>query len=663
MAKNIIKIIDSQDKVVSQTQITSGKSVTVPAKEGQSYEFISGATKRAPDEIKTTREGNNLKVEIKDGEEVSTTIIEDYYTNGEGDLVGLAEDGHYYNFVPEEMGNDYMVTDLADGVTSFQALGSEGDSMTPWWLGLPLLALGAAGGGGGSGAANTLDTTAPTQITTIQNIVDDDLTHHIQGEVENDGCFNDMTPTLSGTIDAPLGADETVFIYRNSEKIGEATMIDDTHWTFDDNLSYTENTEYIYTARAEDVAGNLGVESGKYTVILDTVAPHQSVYVTNVIDDVDPTTGDVPHKGSTDDSTPLVQGTISIPLDVATGEKVVVLCNGVEMGTATMIDDTHWEILDTKGFTLVQNGHIYTARVEDEAGNRGGISNSYRITFDDEAPTQTVSILKAEDDYGEHTYNLSQDGLITDDPYPTLRGVVSTVLAENEHIVIYQDGEYVGDATMLSNGTWKFDATLITWGGSYDFTAYVKDDAGHLSSVSNTFTVNRMSSWTLDSEPTTDNGYTIYDIRDDNLINNTDFRLVDADANSSQSEPLAEDTLVIGEDLDFTLTLGGIDTDGDGIMDHGITKGFEIYDINNNTLIINDLLSVQQSGSEYINALEGHALIINGNGGEVNLDDSWSTSTTQELNGVTYDVYHNSAVGNPNYDLLIEHDAIIVITG
>ncbi len=196
MATNIIKIIDSQDKVVSQTQVASGKSITVSAKEGQSYEFVSGATKRAPDEIKTTREGNNLKVEIQDGDATSTVVVEDYYTNGEGDLVGLAEDGHFYNFVPEEMGNDYMVTDLADGVSSFQALGSEGDSMSPWWLGLPLLALGAAGGGGGSGAANTLDTTAPT-ITTVG----------IETDENNDGFINAGEYKSYG-IDVKIGIGE-----------------------------------------------------------------------------------------------------------------------------------------------------------------------------------------------------------------------------------------------------------------------------------------------------------------------------------------------------------------------------------------------------------------------------------------------------------------------
>lgn len=156
MAKYIVKILDSGEKVVQQAEIIPGKMLPIVAKDGQSYEFVDAITKRAPDEIKTIREGNNLKIEIKDGEEVSTAIIEDYYTNGEGDLVGLAEDGHYYNFVPEEMGSEYMASNLADGVSSFQALGSEGDSMSPWWLGLPLLALGAAGGGGGSGSANTL---------------------------------------------------------------------------------------------------------------------------------------------------------------------------------------------------------------------------------------------------------------------------------------------------------------------------------------------------------------------------------------------------------------------------------------------------------------------------------------------------------------------------
>ena len=197
MAKNIIKIIDSQDKVVSQMQVASGKSITVSAKQGQSYEFISDATKRAPDEIKVTRKGDDLKIEIQDEDATSTVVVEDYYTNGEGDFVGLAEDGHYYSFVPEEIGNDYMVTDLADGVTSFQALGSEGDSMSPWWLVLPLIALGAAGGGGGSGAANTLDTTAPT-ITTVE----------IKTDANNDGFIDASEKDASVNVQVNIGKAE-----------------------------------------------------------------------------------------------------------------------------------------------------------------------------------------------------------------------------------------------------------------------------------------------------------------------------------------------------------------------------------------------------------------------------------------------------------------------
>ena len=286
MATNIIKIIDSQDKVVSQTQVASGKSITVSAKEGQSYEFVSGTTKRAPDEIKTTREGNNLKVEIQDGDATSTTIIEDYYTNGEGELVGLAEDGHYYNFVPEEMGNDYMVTDLADGVSSFQALGSEGDSMSPWWLGLPLLALGAAGGGGGSGAANTLDTTAP-DAPSVTMVTDDydgqegsnywgadvdtgswsidsatgDIITNGNGNVNSDGKIitNDNTPTLSGTGEAGT----TVRVYNGDidpndptiNLVGETTVGPGGTWSVEVDLSKL----YSYSPYADtDISGQLG---------------------------------------------------------------------------------------------------------------------------------------------------------------------------------------------------------------------------------------------------------------------------------------------------------------------------------------------------------------------------------------------------------------------
>ena len=259
MATNVIKIIDSQDKVVSQTQVASGKSITVSAKEGQSYEFVSGATKRAPDEIKTTREGNNLKVEIKDGDATSTVVVEDYYTNGEGDLIGLAEDGHFYNFVPEEMGNDYMVTDLADGVSSFQALGSEGDSMSPWWLGLPLLALGAAGGGGGSGSANTLPD-APNLLTVSDDYDALDNAERWGGDIYDRGSWvldsttgewsvesgnvnmkdgkiitNDSTPGFSGTGEPGM----TVRVYDgdvNPDNLVAETIVDsDGNWEITSN--------------------------------------------------------------------------------------------------------------------------------------------------------------------------------------------------------------------------------------------------------------------------------------------------------------------------------------------------------------------------------------------------------------------------------------------
>ncbi len=311
MATNVIKIIDSQDKVVSQTQVASGKSITVSAKEGQSYEFVSGATKRAPDEIKTTREGNNLKVEIKDGDATSTVVVEDYYTNGEGDLIGLAEDGHFYNFVPEEMGNDYMVTDLADGVSSFQALGSEGDSMSPWWLGLPLLALGAAGGGGGSGAANTLDTTAPdapsvTMVTddydmqaalnsTMWGAYDDTGSWSFDSATEEWSVSSGTVSLIDNTIVTNANGEELIFsgtggeagakisLYDgvvvdpdqpNGTLLGEATVASDGSWsvTIDDGKELADG-EYSLVLTQTDIAGNVKEDGTIINVIIDKTIP------------------------------------------------------------------------------------------------------------------------------------------------------------------------------------------------------------------------------------------------------------------------------------------------------------------------------------------------------------------------------------------------------
>ena len=234
----------------------------------------------------------------------------------------MAEDGHFYNFVPEEMGNDYMVTDLADGVSSFQALGSEGDSMSPWWLGLPLLALGAAGGGGGSGSANTLPD-APNLLMVEDNYDADDTSNWKYGAYDDTGSWvldsttgewsvesgnvnikdgkiitNDSTPSF---IISDIESGSTIEVYdydavADTYTLVESTMVENTDGTWsvtvneetasgDSNvLSDGEHTLFLIERNAADNA--LDPSNGtQIDIAVDTTSP---IYVNKFnITDID----------------------------------------------------------------------------------------------------------------------------------------------------------------------------------------------------------------------------------------------------------------------------------------------------------------------------------------------------------------------------------------
>ncbi|MDD3452281.1 hypothetical protein, partial [Sulfurimonas sp.] len=156
--KNIIKVINTKDHTVSKINIdknaTSANPLVIKAQPNSSYEFFAPSIGKAPNELIMTRNGNDLKIRIKikktdKDEDDSVIIIKDYYTHGEGDLTGIAEDNQYYSYVPEEVDSNYIASNLDDGITSFQALGEYDEiAAIPWWSLGALAPLAALGGGG-----------------------------------------------------------------------------------------------------------------------------------------------------------------------------------------------------------------------------------------------------------------------------------------------------------------------------------------------------------------------------------------------------------------------------------------------------------------------------------------------------------------------------------
>jgi large repetitive protein len=117
----------------------------------------------------------------------------------------------------------------------------------------------------------TIDTQAPATTTTITGA--DDNVGPATGNVASGGATNDTTPTLSGSLSAPLAAGETVRVYNGGTYVGNAAIaVGATAWTFDvPALAHGDTPSF--TARVTDAVGNEGSASNAYALAIDTQAP------------------------------------------------------------------------------------------------------------------------------------------------------------------------------------------------------------------------------------------------------------------------------------------------------------------------------------------------------------------------------------------------------
>ncbi|MGP9558690.1 hypothetical protein, partial [Psychrobacter sp. AOP7-A1-24] len=152
----IIVKTNNTTQTVEQVQVVTknGKPTIITTMDKVNYEFHDTAIGRAPNHIITKRIKNDLHVSFeKEGEE-SDLIIEGFYDNPDAALIGIAEDGEYYYYIPDTGETYDYVTQLEIGDVEGQALGGEdyiAAAAIPWWIpaaaGLGLVGIMAAANG------------------------------------------------------------------------------------------------------------------------------------------------------------------------------------------------------------------------------------------------------------------------------------------------------------------------------------------------------------------------------------------------------------------------------------------------------------------------------------------------------------------------------------
>jgi hypothetical protein len=314
---------------------------------------------------------------------------------------------------------------------------------------------------------------APQQTVAITGL--NDNLGVIQGLVTDGAISNDTTPTLSGTLSAALGSSETLRIYRNGALAGTASVSGMT-WSYTHTTALSGNGTHTFTAAVVKSTGISGQLSDPRSMLLDFTAPTQTVTITDVSDDRNPVQGSVAPGGRTNDTSPMLSGSLSAALDEG---ETLKLYNGTIYLVDALVDPN--TLTWTATPTLSSDGtYTIRARVQDAAGNQGPLSASRSLILDTVAPGQTVTISGISDNLGTIQGPVT-DGGISNDTTPTLSGTLSSALAAAETLRIFNGSTVLGSATVNNTtGTWTYTpSTPLSVSGAYAFTAAVVDGAGN----------------------------------------------------------------------------------------------------------------------------------------------------------------------------------------
>ncbi len=234
--------------------------------------------------------------------------------------------------------------------------------------------------------AVTIDT-APPKATALPDIV----TASDRGTWGIDNRTNVIKPVMSislGTSGAKAG--DTVDLREGDTLRGTATLTDSdiAKGHVDITSSALADGAHVLTSRVIDAAGNVGANSGKLAVTIDTAAPKAAALPDLVTADDRGTWG-------IDNRTNVTKPVMSISLGTSgakAGDTVDLLEGTTVRGTASLTDsDVSKGYVDITTMTLAPGSHSLASRVTDVAGNVGAISRTLAVTIDTAPPTAVTA--------------------------------------------------------------------------------------------------------------------------------------------------------------------------------------------------------------------------------------------------------------------------------
>ncbi|KNC90503.1 Ig-like domain-containing protein, partial [Trabulsiella odontotermitis] len=479
MENKIILAINSGEGKTRLLTADAGKAVNVKLIPGNKYLLKNVNDDFAPENITLKRVGKALHV-IQEGDTQPSIIIEDYFDGDPNNpvLLGMAEDGQLYAYVPlsgEGYDTGYLIADgnlspvalggepMGPGSGIFTAPGDDNDSL------FGLLGFLAAASAMGIGAAvameddsnNITDRSAP-ETPAIGSAIDNEGS--VVGPLKSGDQTDDTTPTLSGHGEPG----DTIHIYDNGKEIGTVKVGDDGKWSYTPEKPLDDGKHDI-TVAEEDPSGNISPPSDPIIITVDTLAPNAPT-IQHVIDKAGDVVGEVNHNGWTDDTRPEMSGTGEA------GATITIYDNGKAIGQTEVNADGRWYFKPTQN--LADGNHDITVTQTDKAGNVSDpspVRDFSVITSAPEKPEQPDVL----DNTGPKTGPL-EPGDVTDETKPTFNGEGTP----GNVIIIKDNGEEIGSTVVGDDGKWSYTPKDDLGEGKHELEVSEKDKAGNISDPS-----------------------------------------------------------------------------------------------------------------------------------------------------------------------------------
>ncbi|MDB5878148.1 MAG: putative hemagglutinin/hemolysin-related protein, partial [Variovorax sp.] len=459
--------INSATATVQNVQVTSGQNqpTTVKVDGNVNVELLDTATGKAPHKISVRRAGKDLHVAFEGGDPAhSDLILQDFYSENDNHLVGLAENGQYFEYIPTSGEGGFYVPLLSDGADAIQALGGAelaGAAWAPMFasafpIGAVLGAIGAIGlagvaiaAGGGSHKVEPLTTPTQRPNSYLDNV----------GPVQNPNSTATLTDdTTPGLHIGALPAGATGAVLYVDGVIKPATY-DPATGTLTPNSPLPDGVHTL----GYGLTNSVGTTSSSPTLILTI--------------DSTPPPAPVLHVADTDgDGKPNLTGT---------GEPggLVTITDPAGGKHTTMVDPTgKFELeIDMPSKPLGE----WIATVTDPADNVSLPGKT--IVTDLTAPTAPVA--GAYDNVGSIQGLVPNKG-VTDDATPTVSGTAEP----GSVVTIMNDGRQVGTVLASGSGIWSFTLPPLV-DGTYTVTTKATDSQGNTgpTSVPVVFTVDTLA--------------------------------------------------------------------------------------------------------------------------------------------------------------------------